>query len=67
MSEEMKDPKPAEKPNYPELINTNAVLSYLREVYMALDNMSFQIRTTMNNIITTKVDVKEQEDAPGQV
>jgi hypothetical protein len=59
---EMPTENQAQKPNYPELINTNAVLAYLREVYMALDNMSFQIRTTMNNIVSTKVEVKEGEN-----
>jgi len=62
MSETQTENQPQAKPNYPELINTNAVLAYLREVYMALDNMSFQIRTTMNNIVTTKVEVKEDDN-----
>jgi hypothetical protein len=62
MSETQAENQPQAKPNYPELINTNAVLAYLREVYMALDNMSFQIRTTMNNIVTTKVEVKEDDN-----
>lgn len=39
------------KQSYPPLIATNAVLQYLREIFMALDNISFQIRTTMNNIV----------------
>lgn len=40
--------------SYPPMIATNAILQYLREIFMALDNISFQIRTTMNNIIETK-------------
>ncbi len=44
--------------SYPPMIATNAVLQYLREIFMALDNISFQIRTTMNNIVdTNKSDV----------
>tara|TARA_A100001201_G_C4003701_1_gene175338 strand:+ start:226 stop:492 length:267 start_codon:yes stop_codon:yes gene_type:complete len=46
-------PKTPEGQKYPNLIATNAVLQYLREIFMALDNMSFQIRTTMNGIINT--------------
>jgi len=51
MSEEQKSPE-GDK-SYPPMIATNAVLQYLREIFMALDNISFQIRTTMNNIIDT--------------
>lgn len=40
--------------SYPPMIATGAILQYLREIFMALDNISFQIRTTMNNIIETK-------------
>ncbi len=57
MSEKLKVetdlPDAPEGQQYPNLIATNAVLSYLREIFMALDNMSFQIRTTMNSIINT--------------
>jgi len=57
MSEKLKVetdlPEAPEGQQYPNLIATNAVLSYLREIFMALDNMSFQIRTTMNSIINT--------------
>ena len=41
---------------YPPMVATNAILQYLREIFMALDNISFQIRTTMNNIINTDKD-----------
>ena len=57
MSQELKveegTPKTPDGQKYPNLIATNAVLQYLREIFMALDNMSFQIRTTMNGIINT--------------
>lgn len=46
-------PPTPEGQKYPNLIATNAILQYLREIFMALDNMSFQIRTTMNGIINT--------------
>lgn len=36
---------------YPPMVATSAMLQYLREIFMALDNISFQIRTTMNNVI----------------
>ena len=39
--------------SYPPMVATNAILQYLREIFMALDNISFQIRTTMNNIVET--------------
>lgn len=51
-----------EQPNssFPPMIATNAILQYLREIFMALDNISFQIRTTMNNIISTDKDEVSQ-------
>lgn len=53
MSEEEKiEPTDGNK-SYPPMIATNAILQYLREIFMALDNISFQIRTTMNNIVET--------------
>ena len=39
--------------SYPPMVATNAILQYLREIFMALDNISFLIRTTMNNIVET--------------
>ena len=39
--------------SYPPMVATNAILQYLREIFMALDIISFQIRTTMNNIVET--------------
>ena len=57
----MSEEKKTEQTNksYPQMVATNAVLQYLREIFMALDNISFQIRTTMNNIIdTNKNDVQ---------
>ena len=39
--------------SYPPMVATKAILQYLREILMALDNISFQIRTTMNNIVET--------------
>lgn len=58
MSEEKKTEQTNNK-SYPQMVATNAVLQYLREIFMALDNISFQIRTTMNNIIdTNKNDVQ---------
>ena len=59
-------PDAPEGQSYPNLIATNAVLSYLREIFMALDNMSFQIRTTMNSIINTddaNMSMKNPNDA----
>ena len=56
---EQTEQTPNNKQSYPTLIATNAVLQYLREIFMALDNISFQIRTTMNNIVdTNKNDVQ---------
>ena len=56
---EQTEQTPNNKQSYPPLIATNAVLQYLREIFMALDNISFQIRTTMNNIVdTNKNDVQ---------
>jgi len=52
MSDEQQSPPEGDK-SYPPMIATNAILQYLREIFMALDNISFQIRTTMNNIIST--------------
>lgn len=52
MSEEKIEPTDGNK-SYPPMIATNAVLQYLREIFMALDNISFQIRTTMNNVVNT--------------
>ena len=49
------------QPNFPPMIATHAMLQYLREIFMALDNISFQIRTTMNNIIVTKDNVKVED------
>lgn len=54
MSDEKKTEQP--KQSYPPMVATNAVLQYLREIFMALDNISFQIRTTMNNIVETNKD-----------
>jgi hypothetical protein len=57
VTEEQKTEQP--KQSYPPMVATNAVLQYLREIFMALDNISFQIRTTMNNIVeTNKNDVQ---------
>ena len=56
---EQTEQTPNNKQSYPPLIATNAVLQYLREIFMALYNISFQIRTTMNNIVdTNKNDVQ---------
>tara|TARA_R100000458_G_C8202685_1_gene192711 strand:- start:328 stop:579 length:252 start_codon:yes stop_codon:yes gene_type:complete len=54
MSDENNSPKGDN--SYPPMIATNAILQYLREIFMALDNISFQIRTTMNNIVETNKD-----------
>ena len=53
MSEENKTEPTDGNNSYPPMIATNAVLQYMREIFMALDNISFQIRTTMNNIVET--------------
>ena len=51
MSDENNSPKGDN--SYPPMIATNAILQYLREIFMALDNISFQIRTSRNNIVET--------------
>lgn len=53
MTEANPSPEGDNNKSYPPMIATNAVLQYLREIFMALDNISFQIRTTMNNIVAT--------------
>ena len=53
MSEEEKIEPTDGNNSYPPMIATNAVLQYLREIFMALDNISFQIRTTMNSVVET--------------
>lgn len=48
---------------YPEFINTDAVLTYLKEVHGQVDTLAFNLRSTLNNIVTGNAQTNEpQED-----
>lgn len=44
---------------YPELISTEAVLSYLKEIHGQVDTLAFNLRSTLNNIVSGNVQTNE--------
>lgn len=40
---------------YPEFVNTEAVLSYLKEIHQQVDQIAFNLRSTLTNIVSGNV------------
>lgn len=53
------DPAAPQTRRYPELINTDAVLSYLKELHGQVDTIAFNLRSTLNNIVSGNVQTNE--------
>lgn len=49
---------------YPEFIKTDAVVSYLRDIYMRLDDISFNLRSTINNIVANNMETEASAPTP---
>lgn len=49
---------------YPEFIKTDAVVAYLRDVYMKIDEISFNLRSTINNVVTNKMETEASAPTP---